>query len=155
MSGAYIDESLFKLRSNLSKSKLNEFVENCVNEERILMPFTKEESECFEKITSDKATPESNLKSVVMTLHGLSQGLTLFRKGLKRHNGSDSYIECKTPELINLLLNVVTTLSFTVTDLYIDNSKEKYGDWVKTFRDDKNDDNTVMLTSDHPAVKHT
>ena len=152
MSGAYIDESLFKLRSNLSKSKLNEYVENCVNEERILMPFIKEESECFEKITSDKATPESNLKSVVMSLHGLSQGLTLFRRGLK-NNRSVGYIECKTPELINLLLNVVTTLSSTVTDLYIDASREKYGDWVKTFRDDKND-NTVMLTSDHPAVKH-
>jgi hypothetical protein len=88
-----------------------------------------------------------------MSLHGLSQGLTLFRRGLKTHNCSDSYIECKTPELINLLLNVVTTLSSTVTDLYIDASREKYGDWVKTFRDDKND-NTVMLTSDHPAVKH-
>ena len=154
MSGAYIDESLFKLRSNVSKSELNKYVEKCVNEERILMPFTKEESECFEKITSDKVTPESNLKGVVMSLHGLSQGLTLFRRGLKTHNGSDSYIECKTSELIRLLLNVVTTLSSTVTDLYIDASREKYGDWVKTFRDDKND-NTIMLTSDHPAVKHT
>lgn len=152
--GVYIDESMFKLRSNLSKSKLNEYVEKCVNEERILMPFTKEELECFEKITSDKVTPESNLKGVVMSLHGLSQGLTLFRRGLKAHNGSDDYIECKTPELMNLLLNAVTTLSSTVTDLYIDASREKYGDWVKTFRDDKNDDNIVMLTSDHPAVKH-
>lgn len=154
MSGVYIDESLFKLRSNVSKSELNKYVEKCVNEERILMPFTKEESECFEKITSDKVTPESNLKGVVMSLHGLSQGLTLFGRGLNKHNGKDDYIECKTSELINLLLNVVTTLSSTVTDLYIDASREKYGDWVKTFRDDKND-NIIMLTSDHPAVKHT
>lgn len=151
--GAYIDEPLFRLRSNLSKSKLDEYVEECVNKERIRMPFIKEELECFEKITSDKVTSEQNLKGVVMSLHGLSQGLTLFRKGLNKHNGRDDYIECKTPELINLLLNAVTTLSSAVTDLYIDASREKYGDWIKTFRDDKNDDTIIMLTSDHPAVK--